>query len=263
MRSLKTVRFPFPLYRRETGNEGKRNWKRGGNETAIYLRTHGNEQETRNGNEGHDFDPLRFHQMHLIFDTREPAKSYVFQAQKASRQPIIFRMSADPVPKKSAFHEFPHRPVVFPHAGRPVFPANFFEVKRWVKWFRLPQVIIFAGHGADGLGQIVVGFPKLRATRTGEAHASSLSNMRSSGSQRPALKAASARTFMASNFPAAKSAFICLSHSSSGKGFSSAINSQYSRGESWAMASLISATLMPKRYRTDQHIARRGKCRCT
>src|SRR6266404_534033 len=68
----------------------------------------------------------------------------------------------------------------------------------------------------------------------------------------PASCSASARRFISSNLPAAASAFICLSHSSSGRrGYKSAINSQYSRGESLAIASLISATVdIEKHYRT-------------
>ena len=68
----------------------------------------------------------------------------------------------------------------------------------------------------------------------------------------PASCSSSARRFISSNLPAAASAFICLSHSSSGRrGRNSAINSQYSRGESLAMASLISATVdIVKHYKT-------------
>jgi hypothetical protein len=63
---------------------------------------------------------------------------------------------------------------------------------------------------------------------------------------------------MKSSLPAAASAFICLSQSSSGsRGYSSVINSQYSSGESLAMASLISAIVdMAKGYRTGPAKAR-------
>src|SRR5206468_7019604 len=74
----------------------------------------------------------------------------------------------------------------------------------------------------------------------------------------PAWWSPKARRFISSSFPAAASAFICLSHSSSGsRGYSSAINSQYSCGESLAMAALISATVdMNKHYKTPPAKAR-------
>src|SRR6266705_4911920 len=68
--------------------------------------------------------------------------------------------------------------------------------------------------------------------------------MRSSGVKVPPRRAFSTFRSIKSSFPEATSAFICLSQSSSGKaGRSSAINSQYSSGESLAMASLISPTV--------------------
>jgi hypothetical protein len=128
-------------------------------------------------------------------------------------------------------------------SNRPIFAPNFLEVQRGMKRVPLPQAIIFPRQCANWLRQLVVSFPELRAPGTWKAHFSSL-NMRSSESHRPALKSFSARRFISSNLPAAASAFICLSHSSSGRGgCSSAINSQYSSGESLAMASLISATV--------------------
>jgi hypothetical protein len=64
--------------------------------------------------------------------------------------------------------------------------------------------------------------------------------MRSSGIKVPSCRAFSTFRSIKSSFPEAASAFICLSQSSSGKaGCSSAINSQYSSGESLAMASSL------------------------
>ena len=99
------------------------------------------------------------------------------------------------------------------------------------------------GEGLNVLRQSFQAAPELAGAERSYGHSS----------VNPALCSSKAQRFISSNFPAAASALICLSHSSSGsRGYKSAINSQYSSGESLAMASLIWATVdMAKDYRRE------------
>jgi len=187
--------------------------------------------------------------MRVTIDTREPWP-FPFVSGTSSCQSVVFGVRADPLPEKTVAFELAYRAIMKANAGGPVLPAQFLEFQRRMKWVSDPDAIVLPRQATNLHRQSVVGGPKLRAAGAGKPHSSASSNIRSNGSQRPALKSAEARAFMASNFPAAAPAFICRSHSSSSKRWNSAMSSQYSRGESLEMASLISATLTFQQYQS-------------
>lgn len=122
------------------------------------------------------------------------------------------------------------------------FVANLLEMQRRMKGILLPSPIGLARGLPNLHRKVAVKLPKNTRPLTRDSQSRS-SMMSLSGRVRPAAYSCSALSFIATNRPAAASAFICLSQSSSSKGCSTDISSQYSCGESRSIASLISATV--------------------
>ena len=170
----------------------------------------------------------------------------------ASRQPVVFRMGADPVPHKEAIVKHPDSPIVEPQANTPFPTANLLEVQRWMEWKLAPNLIVFPRENVGFDRQTAIEAPKLRSAPAWKGQI--FSRVGSRGSRVPSRRAVSICRSTKSSFPDAASAFICKSHSSSANGCRSAINSQYSCGERCAMASLISTTVL---IHTDSAAGRR------
>ena len=177
----------------------------------------------------------------------------------ASRQPVVFRMGADPVPHKDVIVKHPDSPIVEAQANTPLPAANLFEVQRGMERKLAPNLIVLSGEDAGIQRQTSIEDPKLRSAPAWKGQI--FSKVGSRGSRVPSCRAASICRSTKSSFPDAASAFICKSHSSSANGCRSAISSQYSCGERCAMASLISTTvLMTRVCRRTADIARREEC---
>jgi len=146
-------------------------------------------------------------------------------------------------PKPSCHREFPNRPVMHPHPHRPFSTADFLEMERGVQSVLSPKLKSFARGSPDMAGQRPAMTPKVRRASTWKIQAS-FSKPASRGNAAPLAMESRTLRSTKSSFPESASALICLSHSSSACGRSSASNSQYSRGDSFAMASLISATVL-------------------
>ena len=151
-------------------------------------------------------------------------------------------MSADPVPNENgAVSKATGGAVVQADPRRPFTVSDRLKSKRRVAWIILPKSVILPREATNFLRKFAVAIPETR--RRPACHSSS-ARILSSGIVFPSRIATSVSFISQSILPDAKSAFICLSHSSSACGKSSANNSQYSCGDNRAIASLISATVL-------------------
>ncbi len=160
----------------------------------------------------------------------------------ASREPVVFRMGADPVPHKDAIVKHPDSPIVEAQANTPLPAANLLEVQQRMERKLAPNLIVLPREDTGLDRQTAIELTKFRSAPAWNGQI--FSKVGSRGSKVPSRRAASICRSTKSSFPDAASAFICKSHSSSANGCRSAISSQYSCGERCAMASLISTTVL-------------------
>lgn len=71
----------------------------------------------------------------------EPAKSQLRLDSLSSRQPVILRVSADPVLSKTVRFKLAYRAVVNTDANRPFAAFDFFEVERRVQRILAPEPV--------------------------------------------------------------------------------------------------------------------------
>jgi len=66
----------------------------------------------------------------------------------ASRQPVVFRMGADPVPHKDVIVKHPDSAIVEAQPNTPFPAANLLEVQRGMEWKLAPNLIVLSGENA-------------------------------------------------------------------------------------------------------------------
>ena len=68
----------------------------------------------------------------------------------ALRQPVVFAMSADPIPNEAAAFKFANGTIMDAYAHTPFAATDLFKVQRRMKWFFAPKLIIFSSKIASG-----------------------------------------------------------------------------------------------------------------
>ena len=170
-----------------------------------------------------------------------------------AEQLVVVGMCADPSPDEQVALEPPESPVRHADSHAPQIGADLREVQRGMEGVALPEPVGGRGMLANLPWHRPKRAPEPRARDARDRHrpASSRSSASrsSSGRQWPAATSAWASAMSPSSRPAAASAAIWRSQSSSVAGWSIAINSAYSRGLSLSMAALISrSVVMPASY---------------
>ena len=83
-----------------------------------------------------------------------------WNSDRASRQPVVFRMGADPIPHKDVIMKHPDSPIVEAQPKTPLPAANLFKVERGMERELAPNLIVLSREDAGLDRQAAIEVPK-------------------------------------------------------------------------------------------------------